>query len=63
MFFKGKTKRDSKEQNQSKSLHYLNAVELSESQMESVSGGQGAIFLLILQQRRISIGELERIKS
>jgi hypothetical protein len=62
MFSKGKTKRDFKQQNQSKSLYHVDAVDLSESQMETVSGGQGAIFLLILQQRRISIGELERIK-
>jgi hypothetical protein len=44
-------------------LNSVDAVELTEDQMEAISGGNGAIFLLIIKGNGASVGELDRIKS
>jgi hypothetical protein len=59
---KDATNPNSKNQDRLNLLNSVNAVELSEDQMEVVSGGI-AIFLLLIKDNGTSVGELDRIKS
>lgn len=56
---KNATDPKSKEQAQVALLNSVDAVDLSEDQTESISGGNSAVFLLLYK----SPGELDRIKA
>ena len=60
---KDATNSNTKNQDRLNLLNSVDTVELSEDQMEAISGGNGAVFLLIINGNGTSVGELDRIKT